>query len=286
MKDKIINIIKELRPKQWYKQFLIFIAILLSSSHFYNLSSWLNIIFGVISFCLVCSGVYIFNDINDVEEDRQHPIKKNRPIASGAIGIKEGFIYACIFFFGGLIISYFINFIFFFLVLVYIIQNILYSIKLKHIYLVDLIVISIGMVIRVLSGYLIIQTKINYWVIVLVFIAAFYLAVSKRIGEYELESGGRKVFQYYTKKQLYRIYNSSQAALIVFYTIFSLEQSKNLLIITLIFAIYAVFRYDYLVNEKYIKDTPRKMFIDKPFLLNLIIWLLIIIFIIHFNVNV
>lgn len=280
-KEKIVGIIKEIRPKQWYKQSLLFLGLLFSPAIF-SLNSWFNSFLGALAFSLVCGGVYMFNDINDVEEDRSHPVKKHRPIASGVLGIKESFIYASVFFVSGLVLSFYLNFIFFLIVLLYVIQNIFYSIVLKDIPVVDLIIVAFGMVLRAWGGIVIIDSNITPWLVLIVFLAGLYLVTGKRKREFEEFSSKRKSFDKYSKEQLDNIFVMCQSSLLVVYSFYTFIEKTDYMMLTIVFAFYAITRYNYLVTEELIDDEPRKLLVDRPFIINLIIWLGSIIFIIHY----
>lgn len=279
MKNKILDYIIEIRPWQWYKQSLILIGILISES-FYNPKDWLSVILAFLGFCMVAGGVYVFNDLNDIEEDRNHPKKKHRPIASGSISYKKGLIYASLLSLIGLLIYFNLGIIPFSLILFYLIQNIFYSKYLKDIVIIDIMIIALGMVIRAMIGFTVIDTTLNISVLVIVFLAALLLASGKRKREIEEHNNIRKSLEDYTLEQINHIFIVSMCLTLATYIIFSFKNSKPLSL-TIPFSIFATLRYQHLIENKIIGDEPKDMLLDKQFTINLIIWTLSIVFIIH-----
>jgi 4-hydroxybenzoate polyprenyltransferase len=191
----VSGLIRECRPQQWYKQSVMFVAILFSKNIF-GIEAWLSLLFGVISFTSVISSIYIINDISDVEEDRQHPEKQNRPIASGQVGIALAATFASLLIAGGLSLALWVNSLLFGVIVVYLVQNILYSTYLRKIVLVDIIVIAFGFVLRAVAGAVAVGVFVSPWLIICSFLTALVLAIGKR--QYELQqTSGAQVGKYY-----------------------------------------------------------------------------------------
>jgi 4-hydroxybenzoate polyprenyltransferase len=268
--NRFVGVFKEIRIHQWYKQLIILIPLVFSQQIF-ELYSWIDILLCFISFSIVCGSVYIFNDINDIEEDRSHPIKKNRPIASGELGVYESLIYASLLMLLGLLISFYLDKLFTVIIIVYLIQNILYSIKLKDIIILDLIIVAFGILLRLVSGYVILGQNIDMWISGLVFITGFMLVVGKRKRELEEFSSKRKSLNKYNIDYLDRLFSLSYSSLLALYIVYILSFNPRLSF-TIVFAIYSISRYIYLIENEFIDDQPRKILKDKIFTANLIIW--------------
>ena len=171
--------IKLIRLNNWIKNLFILLP-LFFSGEFFNSIKFINTFYVTLSFSLVTSFVYIINDIFDIEFDKIHPEKKNRPIPSGKISVKQSLILGVCLLSIGLIGIWNISFNSFFLTVFYIILNLLYSIKLKQISILDFIIVAIGFVLRILIGGEIGNIELTQWMIVLVFLLSLFIAVSKR----------------------------------------------------------------------------------------------------------
>ena len=182
------NLLKLLRVKHYIKNILVFVPLIFLGREI-NLNAVVNSIIGFIAFCLICSCIYIVNDARDVEKDRLHPTKCNRPMASGAISVKAGIIIAilCCLFSG-----FFVLYLFFyrdvksvsiFWLALYFILNLTYSFGLKNIPIVDIIILMSGFLIRILFGATIANTFVSTWLYLTVMSGAFYFALGKRRNE-------------------------------------------------------------------------------------------------------
>ena len=179
-----------LRYRQWIKNFFVF-APLFFSFHF-DYHSLINVTFGFILYCLVSSSVYIFNDLLDLEEDKKHPLKKHRPLASGAISKRKAVFIMLLLCFFSSTSSFFLNFKFFLIISAYLLINIFYSLKLKHVPIIDIIIIALGFVLRVFAGAVIIDVEPSMWIILDTFLLALFIALAKRRDDYILYQKGVK----------------------------------------------------------------------------------------------
>ncbi|MCS7118786.1 MAG: decaprenyl-phosphate phosphoribosyltransferase [Archaeoglobaceae archaeon] len=175
LKDLFIS----MRPQQWYKNFLVFAA-LVFSKNLLDLELLKLTILGFIAFCLASSSQYIFNDILDREKDKRHPKKCKRPIASGKISLPIAIAFSAILLIFSILISLLLNFWFLMAIISYLILNSLYSAFLKNLVLFDVLTISAGFVIRAISGCFIINVLISPWLILCTFLLAIFLALGKR----------------------------------------------------------------------------------------------------------
>lgn len=177
---KLKNILKLMRIKHYLKNGLIFLPLIFNSQLFEK-KPLLMTFYGFISFCLISSAVYVINDIKDVEKDRMHKIKKNRPIASGAISIKEAILLFIVLTIFSLSINIFIikKFSSILLISLYLILNIMYSLGLKNIPIIDVVILVSGFVIRVIYGASIMSIEISKWLYLTVMSGSFFMGFGK-----------------------------------------------------------------------------------------------------------
>ena len=199
--------LKLIRISHWMKNVLIFLPLFFSGNLF-NTNKLILSIIGFIGFSLVASCVYMINDINDVEADKKHPVKKHRPLASGEIKIKTAIILVVLFLLisAGLITYLYTitkAIIIIVLPILYLILNILYSMRLKHIPIVDVTILVSGFIIRVIYGALIIGVYLSNWLLLMVMFGSFYLVFGKRRNEITKNGdSSRKVLKLYNKEFL------------------------------------------------------------------------------------
>jgi decaprenyl-phosphate phosphoribosyltransferase len=234
------NYLQLMRIKHYIKNFLIFIP-LFFSENLLNISLLLKVFISFISFNLMCSSIYIVNDINDMEKDRKHPIKKNRPLASGKISKQS----AEIFLFVLLIMSIILNFIAngklymsYIYLLLYFILNLLYSKGLKNVALLDIIILVSGFIIRILYGGVIVNVQISNWLYLTIMSMSFYLGLGKRRNE--LDKNGqqsRKVLSKYSREFLDKNMYLCLGLTIVFYSLWCIDPMISKLHPALIYTI-------------------------------------------------
>lgn len=241
-----------------------------------------------IAFSLAASAVYIGNDIFDYEKDRQHPVKCHRPIASGQISRSMASFLAV-----GLIalsvgISYIINVDMLMAILIYIIINVFYSLRLKHIVIIDVMIIAIGFVLRAFVGVIVAGVGATAWFILCVFMLSIFLALAKRRGELillgEHKEKQRKVLHEYSIDFLNVLIIVVCAIMLTSYSLFSQSATGielyglPLMMLTIPIVVYGVFRYLYLIFLHNYGESPEKILIhDKPILFTVIIYVLIVI---------
>lgn len=227
MPRKIKHIIKLLRPKHYIKNLLLFVSITFNQS-LLDISVLARVVCGFIAFCSISSAIYIFNDIHDVEQDRQHEVKKNRPIASGAISVKLAYIIA----FGLFITALAINLLCGFswqamaIMLVYFVCNLGYSLGLKNIPFLDIVLLVMGFMLRVLYGAAIIGSGVSAWVYLTVISLSFYLGLGKRRNELKKSKGEtstRKVLSFYSFEFLDKFMYLCLTLAVAFYALWSAD---------------------------------------------------------------
>ena len=226
---KIFNYIKLMRVHHYIKNILIFMPIIFSRN-ILNLELLVKALLGMIAFSLIASIVYIINDIMDVEADRKHEKKKFRPIASGIVSIKEAMILAVILLIISVLINIFIkaNIMACAIFYGYLFMNILYSIKLKHIPIIDIVILAFGFLFRVLYGSAITGIEISNWLYLTILAFSFYMGLGKRRNEYKkMGKNGRKVLKYYNESFLNSNMYMCVSLGIVFYSLWCIDISSK-----------------------------------------------------------
>lgn len=178
-----------LRPEHWVKNLFLFIPAFFAA-RLSEPAVLSNAVFGFVAFCLIASAVYVLNDLADAPQDRNHPDKRLRPIASGNIGTQQGIIILAVLLFGGTALAAFLSREMLIYSLLYFIVNIFYSFSLKHIAIIDISLIGLGFLMRVFAGGAVTGVEVSQWLIVLTFLLALILGLAKRRGEYLVETKG------------------------------------------------------------------------------------------------
>lgn len=263
-----------MRPKQWIKNIFVFGSLLFSKQFLigHNVVVVMEL---MLYFIVISSMVYVFNDIIDMEGDRQHPKKKERPLASGALSKKQGRVFLSIL--GGVAIllsSLFepaVNGI----VILYMLNNVCYSLFFKRYVIVDGMMIAIGFLLRVVAGALAIGVGISSWILICTFFIAMLMALGKRRSEIvclaHKAGEHRKNLQLYSIQVLDYMLLICVACTIMTYSLYSiLEQNSQLFLVTIIFVFYGVIRYVFLLFNGDGSKMPEEIIIeDKPLLLDI-----------------
>ena len=280
---KITFLISSLRPLQWSKNLIIFAALIFSKNLF-NSDAFSHSLLAFALFCLISGSIYIINDIRDIAQDRLHPEKSKRAIASGMISIKEALILSLSIIILAIPASFLLNFGFGIAASIYILIMILYSLHLKRIFILDVLIISLGFVIRAVAGALVIEVTISSWLLVCTTFLALFIASGKRYHELLLlsedKSYHRAQLAYYTPRLLDQIISIATAATIISYALYTMSEETiakfgSLLILTLPFVLYGILRYLYLIYKEGLGGNPSKILIkDKPLLINIALWII------------
>lgn len=285
--------IRLLRPSQWLKNAFVF-APLIFSKHLFDGTYVTAVLVAFVAFSLISSTVYIINDIVDKEADKLHPIKKERPIASGKILPATAIGIATIIFSVGLYLSQVLPLMFTGILLLYFIVQLLYSFKLKHIVILDVFVIAAGFMLRVLSGAVAINVVISHWIIICTLFLSLFLAVSKRRSELVLISTNnietkRKVLNEYDVNFLNLVLVITATGMAISYSLYTMAErtiatfGTEYLIFTTVFVLFGIFRYLYLVINKGLGENPNAIIVrDGPMAINIVLYLLSVLFIIYF----
>lgn len=268
-------IISSMRPEQWYKNLIIFVGIIFSLN-LTTLSMLCRTIAAFGIFCILSSGVYLINDIHDAENDRLHPKKRNRPIASGELpkSLAEGL--AVLFVTVSLASSSFILGGFFLIVcLIYLVQNLLYTFWLRSITIVDVAVVSTGFVWRAIAGTVVIGINASPWLITCSFLLALFLALLKRekeIAFMERAEEHRATLGSYSESLINTLLNITTASLLIAYIIYTFESKHVYMPTTIPFAFIGIFRYLQLARESNDYNNPTFIFRDRITLANMLLW--------------
>jgi len=276
-----------MRPRQWTKNAFLFAALVFDGKLF-HLPDFLRTLAGFGLFCLISSAVYVFNDLLDVEADRQHPVKKNRPIASGKLPVPAAIAAGATLSLFAIALCYLLAWQFALTILVYFAMMLTYSKWFKHVPILDVLILAAGFVLRVHAGTTLITVeRFSPWLYVLMTLLALYLGFGKRRAELALladnatndpHSGGfRKVLDGYTiplLDQFITIVSGTTIVAYSLYTFFRPETPGNhALMLTIPFVIYAIFRYLYLIQVKQIGGEPEEILLsDRPFQISIFLW--------------
>jgi len=278
----IIALLKTMRPRQWVTKNIFMFAAIVFDKQLFILNSLLRTVAGFALFCLISSSVYIFNDLADIEADRQHPEKKNRPIPSGklpvTIALTAGVLLAAI----SLGIGYWLAPSFAYVLGLYFLINLAYSKWLKHIPILDVLIISAGFVLRVHAGVTLIQVeRFSPWLYVVMTLLSLFLGFGKRRAELALLSHGagshRKVLDGYTLPLLDQYIIIVSSTTIVAYSLYTFSApnvpKNDSMMLTIPFVIYTIFRYLYLIEVKHEGGAPEEILLsDRPFQIAMVLW--------------
>ena len=268
------------RPLHAIKSLIVFAPLFFTFE--INLDSYLMTLAAFVLFYLASSTIYIFNDIVDLEKDKMHRFKMNRPIASGRVTTKEAKYLLIIL----LTFSTFVSFVFneklFFIILIYLTINILYSLILKKVFLVDIIVIAFGFILRLFAGAVVTDISLSPWIILITFLLASLLAVSKRMDtENIVSANSTSTSKLYTQKNIkviILILTISLIGVYIFFTLFSeiiVKHNIMYLPINSIFVIFGVARYLYILSNNPINYDPITIFFSDHLLkITFILWIL------------
>ena len=277
---EISILFKIIRIKQWYKNIVIFLPLVFSLS-LLNLDSIYLTIVGFIALSLASSALYIRNDILDIEFDKQHPIKKFRPLASGQISKKNAYIIFVLLLSSSLIIAAILNWQLVIVLIFLFVNTTVYSQWLKNFAYVDLLSISLNFVIRVLAGMLLLQVGISPWLVFGVFLVAFFLGLMKRKSEIiilkDTAALHRKSLSKYSIKKLNYSLLILSVLVIVTYSIYSITNdptNDNRLIFTIPIVAIIIFRQYYLSEKSVSVKKFNEVINDKITLFAIIMYII------------
>jgi len=289
----LFDLLESMRPQQWVKNLLL-LAPLLFAKSLGDRTRLFEALLAFIIFCALSSGVYLLNDVLDLEKDRRHPLKSKRPIASGRLKVSTAVIILVILLLGALAAGFALSPYFAAAGLAYVLLNLGYSFWLKGMVILDVMIIAFGFVLRALAGALAIQVEISPWLILCTIMLSLFLAFCKRRRELELLADGardhRPALSEYSVAfldQMISITTSSTVVCYSFYTI-SPEVEQKLgtrhLFVTIPFVLYGIFRYLYLVHQRGQGGNPASSLLtDRPLLICVALWALVVAAILYFD---
>jgi 4-hydroxybenzoate polyprenyltransferase len=267
----------QLRPRQWTKNLLVFAALIFSIK-ISNMNMLILSVEGFFLFCFVSSCVYILNDFVDREADRQHPEKRNRPMASGAVNPYTALCLGAALLVFSLLAAFSLKPLFSLLLLIYFLMNVGYSFKFKHVVILDILIIASGFLLRAIGGGLMIDVPLTPWFLICTMLLSLFLAISKRRHElYLLETNKgshRKVLNFYSMDLLNQFNGIVTSMTIISYALFTFNSGHTIhLMWTLLFVFYGVFRYLYLIHMEGKGGKPEKvLFEDRHILVTVMLY--------------
>lgn len=275
------GLIKTMRPRQWTKNIFVFAALVFDKQLLIP-KSFLHTLAGFVLFCLVSSSVYIFNDLADIEADRQHPDKRHRPIPSGKLPLGLAWAAGILLFGISVVCGYLLSPAFAAVIAAYFLLNLTYSKWLKHVLILDVLILAAGFVLRVDAGVRLIQVeRFSPWLYVVMTLLALYLGFGKRRAELALltddAANHRKVLQGYTIPLLDQYIMIVSGMTIVGYSLYTFSApnlpSNHSMMLTIPFVVYAIFRYLYLIEVEHAGGAPEEILLsDRPFQLSMLLW--------------
>ena len=273
--------LKEMRPRQWAKNVFVFGALVFDGKVFHP-GPLSRTAAGFVLMCLISSTVYILNDIADLEADRSHPTKRNRPIASGALPLRVAWPAGVVLGLVTLLLSFLLEPRFGSIVAGYFALNLLYSFWLKHAAIIDVLIVSAGFVLRVAAGVSLISvTRFSPWLYVCTTLLSLIIGFGKRRAELLLlaedANSHRRVLDGYTIPLLDQLIVIASASTIMAYSLYTFTAEglpdNHLMMLTIPFVMYGIFRYLHLVHVEHAGGAPEELILtDRPMLINLILW--------------
>jgi 4-hydroxybenzoate polyprenyltransferase len=285
-------LIKTMRLRQWTKNGFVFFALIFDKQLF-RPEPFLRTLEGFFLFCLISSAVYLFNDIADVEADRNHPVKKNRPIASGKLPIPIALIAALLLTIIAIPIGFLLSPTFALILSVYLVTNLLYSRWLKHVSILDVLIVSSGFVLRVGAGVALITVeRFSPWLYMITVLFSLYIGLGKRRAEMNLLAEGasahRKVFEGYTLPLLDQYITIVSGMTIVAYSLYTFSApnlpENHTMMLTIPFVVYGIFRYLQLIQVGHAAGSPDEVALkDRPLQITVLLWGLAVIAIFYLS---
>jgi len=277
----LFQILVAMRPRQWIKNLFVLPA-LIFSKHIFDWAYVSHSIGGGLCFCLLSSAVYLLNDVFDLEQDRIHPEKSKRPIAAGRVPVWVALASAGGLFALGGLGSFMLRFEFGYVALIYALINLAYSSKLKHVVLIDVLIVAAGFLLRALGGAVVIDVAISSWFILCSFMLALFLTVVKRRQELIALQGTagvtRAILEEYSIPFLDQVISVLTSATLVCYALYAMgvgEGTGRQMQWTIPFVLYGVLRYLYLVYRKGDGENPTAViWRDRPLQFTMVLWLI------------
>lgn len=279
----IAALLEGMRPRQWTKNVFVFAGIVFGQ-RLYDRGAIIWSLGAFCVFCLLSSAVYLLNDVADAEKDREHPTKRTRPVASGRLPKPVAVAVAIILAAGGLAISPAISRGFALFAFAYLALNLFYSFSLKHIVILDVLMVAIFFVLRAAAGAAAINVAISPWLLICTLLLALFIALSKRRHEITLlesNAAAHRIslteYSAYLLDQMIAVVTASTLMAYVLYTVDERTVAvfgSTRLLYTVPFVIFGIFRYLYLIHQRGQGGNPDRIIVaDRPFLVNILLWM-------------
>ena len=283
-------VLVSIRPRQWVKNLFVFAGLIFSQQLFTPLL-W-PALAAFVLFCALSGAIYLFNDVADRERDRLHPTKRERPVASGELPVGLALVVAVVLLGGSVAASFALTPWFGLTAVAYAVLLILYSVWLKHLVIVDVLVVAIGFVLRAVAGALAIEVEISGWLLICTILLALFLALGKRRHEvlaYEAESARyRPILAEYNSGLLDQMIAVVTASTVTAYALYTMSPETvakfqtHWLPATLPFVLYGIFRYLYLLYRRQLGGNPSELFLnDRALMVNTVLWMLAVMLIVY-----
>jgi 4-hydroxybenzoate polyprenyltransferase len=274
-----------MRPQQWAKNVFVFVALFFDRK-LTDPESVLRTLAAFVLLCLMSSAVYLMNDLADIENDRQHPIKKNRPLPAGQLNPVVAAIAAVVFALGSLVAGFMLSTGLGWILLLYLLIQISYTFWLKRVVLVDVLIIATGFILRIAAGVAVIEVeRFSPWLYVFGGFLALFMVLGKRRHELVLlgESAGdhRAILKEYNLDLVDRLLGLVTTGAVIAYTLYTFLSeglpANHYMMLTIPFVLYAVFRYMYLIHVRHEGGAPEDIFLrDRPMQLSMFLWAIVV----------
>lgn len=287
-----LDLIKLARPSQWVKNGVV-LAAAVFAGEVGDPAKMETALAATLIFCLLSSAVYVLNDLIDRDKDKIHPLKKDRPVASGRVSIATAIVFAAVLAGSGFVSALFIDRMFLLFAVIFVVVNLLYSLLLKNVVIVDVMTLAFSFVVRAYAGAVAVEVVASKWLLINTLLLALFLGFGKRRHELVLlESEAvahRKSLSNYSPYLLDQLIGVTTASVVVMYMLYSFsdEVSAKLgtqnLYVTIPFVVYGIFRYLYLIHRRQEGGSPTKvLYTDRPLLLTVLLWLMTVIIVLYY----
>ena len=287
----LLDLVRSMRPRQWAKNIFV-LAPLVFAHELADIGALRKALLAFAAFCCLSSAVYLVNDLIDRKEDRKHPLKRHRPLAAGTLSVPVAGLAAVLLAATAMTLGLQLGRAFLWIAAIYFALNLLYSMGLKNVVILDVMIISIGFVLRVLAGGAAVKVEVSAWLVLCTSFLALFLAFSKRRHELilmpETASGQRKVLSHYNTTFLDQMINVVTASTVVAYAVYAISPETverfhtRYLVYTIPMVLFGIFRYLYLIYQRPSERNPTEAILsDPPFLANLLLWVAAVLWIVY-----
>lgn len=286
----ILPLLKTMRPKQWIKNFVIF-APLVFDVKLTQLRYLLPTIAGFILLCLISGAVYLINDVADIENDRRHPVKRRRPLASGELSVGLALATAVLITLVSLPAGFLLHPLFGAILIAYFLLHLAYSFWLKHVVIIDVMVIAAGFLLRVAAGVPLVEAeRFSPWLYICMMLLALLIGFGKRRHELVLleenANAHRKSLEDYNLPLLDHVISIVTASTIVSYAFYTFSApnlpANHTMMLTIPFVLYGIFRYLYLVHVRGMGGAPEEIALsDRPLQVTFLLWGLSVVLVLY-----